>query len=78
MDKLFKEFPNAFGTAYEILVEGYTNDTSDYDRIMCKVSKPVENLKLNTAKYHVRCISIPFGKISSRQGINPYPTNCML
>ena len=37
IDKLFKDLPNVFGTADDILVVGYDDDGKDHDEIIQKV-----------------------------------------
>ena len=38
-DEIFKELPNAFGIADEILVKGYDKDGRDYNTMLCRVFK---------------------------------------
>ena len=77
IDKLFKEFPNAFGITDAIYVVGYENDHStDHDRMPCRVLQICRkgNFKLNKYKWHFRCTSIPFFSDIFGHGVNPDPS----
>ena len=76
IDKIFNDMPNVFGIADDILVKGYNKDGTDHDEAVYKVLKWCQdvNLKLNKAKCHFRCMSVPFfGEVVSRQGVQPNP-----
>ena len=62
IDKIFNDMPNVFDIADNILVIGYDKDGADHDKAVYKVLKQCQdvNIKLNKAKCHFRCMSIPF------------------
>ena len=49
IDEIFKDFPNVFGTADDILVVGYEADGKDHDETVQKMLQRCRqvNLKLN-------------------------------
>ena len=55
--KFFKDMPNVFGIADDILVIGYDKDGTHHDKAVCKVLRWRQdvNLKLNKDKCHFRC-----------------------
>ena len=75
-NEIFKDIPNVFGIADDILVAGYEADGKDYDETVWRVlqrSRPV-NLKLNNDKCHFRFTSGPFfGEIILQHGVKPEP-----
>ena len=72
-DKIFKESPNIFGIAGDILVLGYMAHGKDHDKTVQRVCRQV-NLKLNKDKCHFRCTSVPFfGEIILQHGVKPDP-----
>ena len=76
IDEIFSDMPNIFGIVDDMLVIGYDKDGADHDATVHKVLRHCEevNLKLNKDKCHFRCTSIPFfGKVISRQGVQPDP-----
>ena len=76
IDEIFNDMPNIFGIADDVLVIGYDEDGADHDEAIYSMLKQCQevNLKLNKDKCHFSCISIPFfGKIVSREGIQPDP-----
>ena len=76
IDKIFNDMLIVFGIADDISVIGYDKDGTDHDEAVYKVLKECQNvnLKLNKAKCHFRCTSIPFfGEVVSRQGVQPDP-----
>ena len=60
LDEIFKDMPNAFGTAYDILVAGYEADGRDHGKTVQRVVQKCRqvNLKLNKDKCHFRCTSV--------------------
>ena len=74
IDEIFKDMPNVFEIADDILVIEYDKNGTNHDVAVYNVLRQCEdvNLKLNKDKYHFRCASIPFfGKVVSREGIQP-------
>ena len=73
IDKIFKDLPNVFGIAYDILVVGYEGDGKDQDQTLQKVLKTCKqvNLKLNKDKCNFRCTSVIFE--ISRHGVKLDP-----
>ena len=62
IDDQFKELPNIFGIADDILISDYYNDGKEQDNTLRRVL-PIcqkENLKFNKDKCHFRCSSVPF------------------
>ena len=61
-DEIFKELPNVFSIANDILVVGCIANWKDYDEILQRVLQIFRqvNLKLNKDKCHFRCTSVPF------------------
>ena len=71
IDEIFKELPNVFGIANDILVVGFDDDGGDHEKHtpMSATNRTKVNLKLNKDKCHLRCSSVLFfGKIISRHG----------
>ena len=76
IDEIFKDLPNVFDIADDILAVGYEADGNDHDDTLWRVLKTCRqvNLKLNKDKCHFRCTSIPlFGEILSRHGVKLDP-----
>ena len=74
IDEIFKDMPNVFGIADNILVIGYDKDRTDHNKAVYKVLRQCQdvNSKLNKDKCHFRCMSISFfSKVVSREGIQP-------
>ena len=74
IDEIFKELPNFFGTADDILVVDITQIEQINDEILKGVMKICrkENLRLNMHKYHLNYMAIPFfGEKVSRSGVQP-------
>ena len=72
MNEIFKDIPNVFGIADDILVAGYETDGKDHDEKLQRVLQRCRqvNLKLNKDKCQYRCTSVPFfGKIISWNGV---------
>ena len=59
IDKMFKELPNVFSIADDILVAGYEAYGKDPDKMVQQIFRQL-NLKLNKDKCHFRCTSVPF------------------
>ena len=61
IDEIFKDLPNVFGIADDILVEGYDIDGKDHENTLQRVLQIYRqvNLKLNKDKCHFRCTSVP-------------------
>ena len=62
IDEIFKDLPNEFVIADEILVVGYDVDGKDHDDMLqtvLQICKQV-NLTLNKDKGHLRCTSVLF------------------
>ena len=75
IDNIFNDMLNVFGIADDILVIGYDKDGADHDEAVYSVPRQCQdvNLKLNK-ECHFRCTSILFfGKVVSREGIQPDP-----
>ena len=76
IDKIFKELPNVFSIANDILVVGYGADDKDHEETLQRVLQICTqvNLKLNKDKCHFRCTSVPFfGEIILQHGVKPDP-----
>ena len=76
MDETFKNLPNAFGTADDILDVGYDIVGKDYDEMLQQVLQICRqvSLKLNKDKCCFRCTSAPFfSEVISRHGVYPDP-----
>ena len=74
--EIFKDLPNAFGIANDILVVGFDSNDMDHDQMLQKVLQICRQayLKLNKYKCHFRCTSVPFfGDVISRHGVRPDP-----
>ena len=74
IDVLFKNLPNGFGMADDILVAGYEADGKDYDDTLQRVLQGCRQviLKLNKGKCCFRCTSVSFlCDIISRHGVKP-------
>ena len=68
---IFKDLPNMFGTADDILIIANDADCRDHKRTLKKVKQIFcqENLKLNKNKCNFMCTTIPFfEKVISRDG----------
>ena len=75
-DKIFKDLPNVFDVADDILVVGYEYYGKDHDETLCRVLQMYRQviLKLNIDKCSFRCISAQlFGEFMSRHGVKPDP-----
>ena len=73
---IFKDLPNVFGIADDILVAGYKADGKDCYETVWKVLLRCRqvNLKLNKDKCHFRCTLVPFfGEIILWHEVKPYP-----
>ena len=73
IDEIFKDLPNVFGIADNILVVGYDSDGKDHGGPLWWVLQICRNeiLKLNKDKCHFRCTSVPFfEEVISRLGVN--------
>ena len=78
IDKIFKDLPNVFGFADNILVVGYDRDGKDHDDTLQQILQVCQqvNLKLNKDKCHFRCLQVPFlGESIFRNGVKPNPQN---
>ena len=76
IDEIFKDMPNVFGTADDILVAGYEADGRGHDETVQRVLQRCRqvNLKLNKDKCHFRCTYVPFvGEIISQNGVTQTP-----
>ena len=76
IDEIFKNLPNVFGIANDILVVGYDTDGKDQDEMLPQVLQICRqvNLKLNKDKCCFRCTSVPFfGEVISRKGVQLNP-----
>ena len=76
IDEIFKDTPNIFGIANDILLIGYDKDGSDHDKAGYNVLSWCWDviLKLNRDKCHFRCTSILFfGEVVFKQGVQPDP-----
>ena len=76
IDEIFKNLPNVFGIADDMLVGGYDIYGKDHNIMQWQVLQLCRqvNLKLDEDKYHCRCTSIPFfGEVTSRHGVQPNP-----
>ena len=74
IDDIFKNIPNVFGIADDILVAGYEADGKDHDKTVGRVlqrCRPV-SFKLNKDKCHFQCTSVPFFEgIILHNGVKP-------
>ena len=62
INEIFKDLPNVFGIADDILVVGYNVGGKDHaDKLwrVLKICRQV-NINLNKGKCHLRCTSVPF------------------
>ena len=77
IDKFFKELPNVFGIAGDILVVGYEADGKNHDETLWRVLQICRqvNLNLNKNKCHFRWYTsvLFFGEIKSWHGVKPDP-----
>ena len=57
IDEIFKELPNVFGIADDILIVGYDDNDRDHDTTLWRVLLIYGgvNLNLNKNKCHFRC-----------------------
>ena len=72
MDEIFKDMPQVFSIADDILFAGYKADGKDHDKTVWSVLQRCRevNLKLNKGKCHFRCTSVPFfGEVISQNGV---------
>ena len=60
IDEIFKNLPNVFGIANDILVVGYDSDGKDHDDTLQRVLQICRqvNLKVNKDKCHFRCSEV--------------------
>ena len=75
-NEIFKDLPNVFGIADDILVNGYDSDGKDHDETLQQVLQICRyvNLKLKQDKCHFKCISVPFfGEVISMHNMQPDP-----
>ena len=42
LDEIFKELPNKFGIAYDILVVGYNQVDADHDAVLCRLVQKLQ------------------------------------
>ena len=58
INKIFKDLPNVFGIADDILIVGYDADGRDYNRTLNEIMEVChqENLKLNKSKFQLMCM----------------------
>ena len=77
IDEIFKNLPNVFDIADDILVVGYDTDGKDHEEMLWQVIQVCRqvNLKLKKKdKCFFRCTSLPFfGEVMSRYGVQPDP-----
>ena len=74
--EIFKNVPNIFGIADDILVVCYDIDGKDHDEMLLQVLQICRhvNLKLNKYKCHFKFTSVQFfGEVISRHGMLPDP-----
>ena len=65
IDEIFKDMPNVFGIADDILVAGYEADGRDHDKTVQRV---LQRCRKN--KCHFRCTSVPFfWEVTSQNGV---------
>ena len=72
LNKIFKDLPNMFGTADDILIVGFMDTGHNHDTALRQVMQicSTESLKLNKDKCHFKCTRVPFfGQIVSRHGV---------
>ena len=80
IDEIFKDLPNEFGIADDILVVEYDVDGKDPDDTLQRVLQLWRqvNLKLNKHKCHIRCTSVLFfSEVISKLGAKPDPWKLM-
>ena len=71
--EIFKELPNIFDIADDILIVEYNDNGTDINRPLHRELQICrkENLKLKKDKCNFRCTNIPFwAKITSSYGVN--------
>ena len=76
INEIFKNLPNVFAIADDILLLDYDIDGKDHDNMLWQVLQICRqvNLKLNKDICHFRCTSVPFfGEVISRHGLQPNP-----
>ena len=75
IDETFKELPNVFGTAKEILIVGYDEDDINYERTLHRVFQTCRegDVKCSKDKCHFSAPLFLFGEIISRYGVQPDP-----
>ena len=74
IDEIFKDLPNVFSIADEILVVGYEADCKDHNKTLWRVLQICRqvNLKLNKDKCPFKCTSVQFfEEIISWHGVKP-------
>ena len=59
-DEIFKDIPNVFGIADNILAADYEADGKGHDEEVWRQRCRQVNLKFNKDKLHFRCTSVPF------------------
>ena len=59
IDEIFKDMPNVFGIADDILVVGYEADGRDHDETVQRVLQRYRQVNLNKDKCHFRCTIRP-------------------
>ena len=74
IDEIFKDMPNAFGIADDILVACYEADGRDHDKTIQRVLHRNRQVNLDKDECHFRCTSVPFfGEIISHNGVQLDP-----
>ena len=76
IDAIFNDMLNISGIVDNTSVIGYDNDKADHDTTVHKVLRQCRevNSKLNKAKCHFSCMTIPLlGEVISREGIQTDP-----
>ena len=79
--KIFKDLPNAFVIANDILIVGYNVDGKDDDKTPKQVMQIcyLEKLKLKKNDCHLKYTRIPFiGEVIFREGVKPDPKKLCL
>ena len=74
--EIYKDLPNIFGIADDILVVGHDVDSKDHDDTIQRVLQTCRqvNVKLNKEKCHFRCtLVLFFAEVISRHGVKPDP-----
>ena len=69
INKIFKDLPNLYGIADDIVIVEYKPDGRDHDRMLRQVMQICHQDNF-TNKCHFRCTMIPsFGEVISREGV---------